>query len=90
MSLRKSLGHSPIGFSMIGESNFDFIPDRNPVSSRNNSHHDNQDPPAKKIVSYYLEKPLIERLKQYCDENNKPYSHTASEAIEHYLKSTGY
>lgn len=90
MGLRKSLGHSPIGFSMIGKSNFDFIPDRKPVSDKNNVETAEKEPPSKKIVSYYLEEPTINRLKQYCDEHNEPYSHTTGRAIELFLNKVGY
>lgn len=90
MGLRKSLGHSPIGFSMVGKSNFDFIPDRSPVTAQNSHQADNKTEADKKIASYYLEKPVIKRLKQYCDEHKKPYSHTVNRAIDHYLRNTGY
>lgn len=44
----------------------------------------------KKIVSYYLEEYLVERLKQVADENNMYYSTIVNHAIYLWLVSKGY
>lgn len=44
----------------------------------------------KRIVSYYLEEYLVERLKQVADENNMYYSTLVNHAIYLWLVSKGY
>lgn len=44
----------------------------------------------KKIVSYYLEKELIARLKTLADDQNSYYSSVVSAAIEFWVKKHGY
>jgi len=48
------------------------------------------DPNEKKIVSYYLEIQLIERLKSMADDRNIFYSTLVSEAVEIWLEANGY
>lgn len=44
----------------------------------------------KKVVSYYLEEALINRLKSFADAANQSYSAAASEAIEGFVSERGY
>ena len=37
MSNKKSLGHSPLGYDVTGNTNFDFIPDYNALIDSENS-----------------------------------------------------
>ncbi len=104
MSNRKSLGHSPLGYNVIGNSNFDFIPDYNSVietddterSSRqleSNSKADeknNHVKPQKKIVSYYIEENVTNRLRDFADDHKSSYSAAATEAIFEYVTRKGY
>lgn len=45
-----------------------------------------EDPPKKKVASYYLEVDLIDRLKLYADKINRSYSAVVTDAIEEYLE----
>ena len=48
------------------------------------------EPVKKKVVSYYLEESLIDRLKSYSEAINSTYSATASDAIESYIVERGF
>ena len=45
-----------------------------------------EDPPKKKVASYYLEVDLIDRLKLYADQINRSYSAVVTDAIEEYIE----
>jgi len=105
MSNRKSLGHSPLGYNVIGNSNFDFIPDYNSIietdeaerssdsfdnhTQVDNNKHLNEKSP-KKIVSYYIEEKITNRLRDFADDHKSSYSAAASEAISEYVTRKGY
>jgi hypothetical protein len=44
----------------------------------------------KKVVSYYLEEPLIQRMKAYSDAINSSYSAVVSDAIEGFILERGF
>jgi hypothetical protein len=48
------------------------------------------EPVKKKVVSYYLEESIIERLKAYSEAINSTYSGVASDAIESYILDRGF
>lgn len=58
--------------------------------SDQNSKKDQKKPPEKKIVSYYLELELIERLKSLADAEGSYYSAVVSQAIEAWVDYKGY
>lgn len=93
MAVRKRLGHSPLGYSMLGSSNFDFIPDRNPkprsVVMENEKVEDEKAPP-KKIVSYYLNEEIIKDLKNYSKVNKQSYSSVVEDSVRLFLRNTGW
>lgn len=45
-----------------------------------------EDPPKKKVASYYLEVDLIDRLKMYAEKINRSYSAVVTDAIEEYIE----
>lgn len=47
-------------------------------------------PVKKKVVSYYLEESLINRLKSYSEAINSTYSSVASDAIENFMLERGF
>ena len=47
-------------------------------------------PVKKKVVSYYLEETLVDRLKSYSDAINSTYSSVASDAIESFMLERGF
>lgn len=100
MSLRKSLGYSPIG--EIGgtksSTNFSFIADRSErLPARTPLVRETEipavpvqqqlpKPGGKKVASYYLSKDLIKRLKNRADFYGESYSSVVEIAIERYLE----
>lgn len=93
MAVRKRLGHSPLGYSMIGSSNFDFIPDRNPKPKPVALEIEEEivkEAPPKKISSYYLNEKIIKELKNYSELNNQSYSSVVEDSIRLFLRNTGW
>lgn len=52
--------------------------------------HEEQDPVKKKVVSYYLEESLINRMKVYSDAINSSYSAVVSDALEGFILDRGF
>lgn len=111
MSNKKSLGHSPLGYDVTGNSNFDFIPDYNAlIDSENSDNFDKtresktdtipysiekkephpEDLKGKKIVSYYIEETITDRLRDFANDHKSSYSAAATSALEEFVKSRGY
>lgn len=111
MSNKKSLGHSPLGYDVIGNSNFDFIPDYNALIESENPDSFEKGPEAqtgmdsygskksdihpedlkgKKIVSYYIEETITDRLREFANDHNSSFSAAASDAIKEFVESKGY
>jgi len=61
MSKKKSLGHNPLAYSMLGKATFDFIGKREEEHAQEKQKKKKVN---KKIVSYYLEEPLVKELKK--------------------------
>jgi hypothetical protein len=98
MTKKKSLGHIPLGYSMTGNATFDFIPDRStpetvsvdePVEGLMKE-QEHPEASKKKVVSYYLEEDIINRLRRVADDTNESYSSVASAAIDVYATYMGY
>lgn len=111
MSNKKSLGHSPLGYDVIGNSNFDFIPDYNAlIDSESSENFDKSPEPetindsyrvekiephpedlkGKKIVSYYIEETVTDRLREFANDHASSYSAAATNAIKEFVESKGY
>jgi len=114
MSNKKSLGHSPLGYDVIENVNFDFIPDYNALIESDDSDNfdesresqktekqtdsfhsesETKDPEnagEKKIVSYYIDESITNRLRGFANDHNSSYSAAASDAIKEFVKNKGY
>jgi len=111
MSNKKSLGHSPLGYDVTGNTNFDFIPDYNALIDSESSdgfeetresetdtitysvekkEPHSKDLKGKKIVSYYIEETITDRLREFANDHNSSYSAAATSALEEFVKSRGY
>lgn len=92
MAVRKRLGHSPLGYSMLGNSNFDFIPDRNPKPRPVPLEKEVtvEETPPKKIASYYLDEEILKDLKLYSKVNKQSYSSVVEDSIRLYLRTAGW
>ncbi len=59
-------------------------------SRKKGNKKDEDDSPEKKIVSYYLEKGLVERLKALADDKGVYYSTLVNDAIRAWVEVHGY
>lgn len=103
MSLRKSLGYSPIGeiggtkssnnFSFISDRSESFPAEKPQVVEREipkkveNRRELKKEKEKKKVASYYLSVSLINKLKSFSDARGESYSSVVDKAITTYLHS---
>ncbi|MTI88055.1 MAG: hypothetical protein FH748_08815 [Balneolaceae bacterium] len=78
MSKKKSLGHNPLAYSTFGDSSFDFISS----SEEKREAKEEIKKPQKSVVSYYLEDPLVSRIRKKADEEEKSYSAYVNELLK--------
>lgn len=80
MSKKKSLGHNPLAYSMRGNASFDFI--RSNEKDSSSDAHQKTRKINKKIVSYYIEVPLVKELKRQANEAGISYSQFVSDCLK--------
>jgi len=93
MGRKKSLGHSPLGYDFNDGLSFDFIPDLNEPIVKVVDHpewHKQDKPPAKEVVSYYVEKQIIDRIRTFAHITEQSYSAVAINAFTEYLQKEGF
>ncbi len=87
MSKKKSLGHNPLSYSMRRHASFDFI---SPSTEEKSDHSPEQIEEPKKVnkltVSYYLEEPLVNRIKAIADARETSYSAIVNEMLANSVK----
>ncbi|HET8864953.1 MAG TPA: hypothetical protein VFM80_04580 [Gracilimonas sp.] len=92
MSKKKSLGHNPLAYSTRRHASFDFI---NPTGSdedeefdkdASNDEHD-EHKVTKITASYYLEEPLVKRVKSLADQKDVSYSALVNDILKDSLKN---
>jgi hypothetical protein len=88
MSKKKSLGHNPLAYSTQRHASFDFItPSENNEGDgddKNTAHNKNK---VNKItVSYYLEEPLVNKVKSLADSKESSYSALVTRLLKKSLK----
>ena len=79
MSKKPSLGHNPLAQNIRNHGSFDFIKDTAPkkVSSKKPKKKN----ASKKVVSYYLEEEIIEKIKNIVKNESKSFSALANELL---------
>lgn len=90
MGRKKSLGHSPLGYDFDDGLTFDFIPDLNEPMIKVVDHPDRQKqnkPPAKVVVSYYIEEHIVDKVRKIAHLTEQSYSAIASSALSEYLQN---
>lgn len=86
MAKKKSLGHNPLAYSMLGNSSFEFI--RSTDGGENGE--EGQTKPVripKKVVSYYLDERIINEIKAYAQEHGTSCSGLVNEVLSGALKN---
>lgn len=86
MSKKKSLGHNPLAYSTRRHASFDFIT----PSEGNREPEDAPSVAEKKInkitASYYLEEPLVNKVKNLADQKEISYSALVNELLKDSLR----
>lgn len=88
MSKKKSLGHNPLAYSTRRHASFDFIA---PSGSDEESTEKSRSVPSsdnsinKVTASYYLEEPIVNKVKDLADKNNTSYSAIVSDILKDQL-----
>lgn len=87
MSKKKSLGHNPLSYSMRRHASFDFI---SPSSEEEADRAIEQVQKPKKVnkltVSYYLEEPLVNKIKAIAKARETSYSAIVNEMLKNSVK----
>lgn len=86
MGKKKSLGHNPLAYSMMGHASFDFIPSQEQNVKENESKEKEDHETHKITASYYLEEPLVTKIKNIAKKKNQTYSATVSNLLKKSLK----
>ncbi|MEX0609138.1 MAG: hypothetical protein WD016_05880 [Balneolaceae bacterium] len=90
MSKKKSLGHNPLAYSMLGHASFDFISptEKEEVDKKKKSFNGSKKGKVNKVtVSYYLEEPIVEHIKHLAEENDTTYSSVISQLLKDSFKN---
>lgn len=97
MSKKKSLGHNPLAYSMRGHASFDFISPYTDGDEEESSAPESRDTHTeepeqveekkveKVVTSYYLEKPLVQLIKDIADSQDMSYSAVTNEILKNSL-----
>ena len=88
MKKKKSLGHNPLSYSMLGKSNFEFIRSTDPDKSQDEDGK-KATKVHKKVVSYYLDEELINMVKQVASEQNASCSGLVGQILKAQLHNNG-
>lgn len=86
MSKKKSLGHNPLAYSMMGHASFDFISPEQKERDKKGFDDIDGSKSNKISVSYYLEESLVEKIKDLADEHNTSYSAIISQMLKKSLE----
>lgn len=89
MSKKKSLGHNPLAQSSFRYASYDFI-----TSSENNEEEGGEkekgasnDDINKKTASYYLEEPVINKIRKLAKKHDTSFSALVNKILKNSLKN---
>ena len=86
MGKKKSLGHNPLAYSMMGHASFDFISSQQEEKDEIDEKEGTDEGINKITASYYLEEPLVSKIKSLANKNNVSYSSFVSRLLKKSLK----
>lgn len=89
MSKKKSLGHNPLAYSTRRHASFDFIApseSEEDVAKEENGASEEQEKVQKVTASYYLEQPLINKIKHLADQKGISYSALVNDILKDALR----
>ncbi len=79
MSKKPSLGHNPLDQNLRNHGSFDFIKDTAPKKEKSKKAKGKT--VSKKVVSYYLEEDVIDKIKTIAKTEEKSFSALANELL---------
>ncbi|HBQ59656.1 MAG TPA: hypothetical protein DD671_08540 [Balneolaceae bacterium] len=82
MSKKKSLGHNPLAYSTRSHASFDFIA----PSKEEGTEEEDAKKTAKESASYYLESPLVSKIKQIANKKETSYSAVVNQILKQHLQ----
>ncbi len=86
MSKKKSLGHNPLAHRKRKYASFDFIAPSNDEVEQANKAKAKEDKVNKTTTSYYLEEPVINKIKTLADQRDTSYSALVNEILKQTLR----
>lgn len=86
MSKKKSLGHNPLAYSTRRHASFDFITPSKDEEEDGLLTSEEDKKVNKTTVSYYLEEPLVKRVKNLADQKDMSYSALVNGILKDSLK----
>ncbi|MEP1150372.1 MAG: hypothetical protein ABJH08_01480 [Balneola sp.] len=84
MTKKQSMGHNPLAYSLKSHASFDFIRD---IQEEDGSDSEEAKPVEKKVASYYLEKPIVDEIREIAETEDRSFSSVANEFLKSALKS---
>lgn len=89
MSKKKSLGHNPLAYSTRRHASFDFItPSEGDEGAAKDANEGSEDQKRiqKVTASYYLEAPLVDKIKHLADQKDTSYSALVNDILKDALR----
>lgn len=87
MSKKKSLGHNPLAYSTRRHASFDFItPSKDDREEDGAVANEDEKKVNKVTASYYLEEPLVNKIKNLADQKEISYSALVNDILKDSLK----
>lgn len=86
MSKKKSLGHNPLAYSTRRHASFDFISSSESEEDSAKGASEKQDRVQKITTSYYLEQPLVNKIKRLADQKGTSYSALVNSILKDALR----
>lgn len=85
MSKKKSLGHNPLSYSTRAHASFDFIaPSKKEEEQAESAQEEKK---VNKITaSYYLEEPVVDKVKNLADQKETSYSALVNDILKDSLR----
>lgn len=83
MTKKQSMGHNPLAYSLKSHASFDFIRD---IQEQESTDSEKVKPVEKKVASYYLEKSLVDKIREIAETEDRSFSSVANEFLKSALK----
>ncbi|MFP8488229.1 hypothetical protein ACKGJO_03945 [Gracilimonas sp. Q87] len=86
MSKKKSLGHNPLSYSTRAHASFDFIAPSYKEEEDKAESAQEEKKVNKVTASYYLEEPVVDKVRNLADQKETSYSALVNNILKHSLR----